>query len=137
MLGIQAKDIVLLFAGVILALPVTAGWQATKAWITRRGRDADQFEQHWIDRLASRDEVTQRPAYQEVQARALYNFILGNVMFAVSGLAWIVDPFARLMGQRFTEYQGVFAALTSFAAVIYFSAAMRWLRRLLQALRRP
>lgn len=60
----------------------------------------------------------------------MYHFILGNVMFAVSGLSWIVDPVAFSLSSSWGGFERIFATLTSFFALFYFSSALIWLRRL-------
>jgi hypothetical protein len=65
-------------------------------------------------------------AASEIIIRAMYWFVLGNVMFGVSGLAWVLD----LTG--ITEIQSVFASATSFGAVIFLAISLRWLRLFLR-----
>lgn len=135
MIAITAKDVILLLLGAIVALPVTAGWESTRNWLSRRGRRASEFERAWQVRLKSEDPVEQRKAVQEINARAFNDFILGNIMFAAASLgAAAVTAFA-VFGEGLEYAELYVAAAFSFAALVYFSASMRWLRRLLRALK--
>lgn len=64
MIDIQIKDVILLFAGAVIAIPITAGWQSTKAWITRREQDSLNYEKKWSDALTNNDLGIQQRAFQ-------------------------------------------------------------------------
>lgn len=132
---IDVKDIILLLAGAIVALPITAGWQSTKDWFARRGQQASEFEHAWQARLKSGDVGEQRKAVQEIIARAFNHFVLGNVMFAAASIG--ATAIVALLGIDATSASAQMwvAAAFSFAALLYFSASMRWVRRLLRSLR--
>ncbi len=121
--GIQMKDVILMVAGALIALPIAGGWQGLSRWIQQRGRKADELESVWRARLTSNDSEERRSAFQEIMMRALYQFFLGNMLFAASGIAWIGD----ILG--IYPLQTVLAVVFSIGAAFFYLIAAGWLRR--------
>ena len=118
--GITSKDIILLVMGALIALPITAGWNGIRGWFRKKGEETDNFRQAWQVRLKSNDKEERDSAFREIIVRASYNFILGNMMFAFSGMAWIGD----FLG--IYPAQSMIAVIGSVAAAVYFLLAAKW-----------
>lgn len=123
---LTSKDIFLLLAGFMLSVVGSGVWHW---WLSRSQRsraEARLREERWRERVNHPGYMPRAEAASEIIIRAMYWFVLGNVMFGVSGLAWVLD----LTG--ITEIQSVFASVTSFGAVIFLAASLRWLRLFLR-----
>lgn len=120
--SISAKDIILLIAGALLALPVTGGWSGLRGWIRRRGDTAEQLDAAWKARLTSSDTGERQDAFQEIVIRSLYQFVLGSMLVAVSGLAWIGD-FLEIW-----PVQSLIAVVCSALSAVFFLSAAKWLK---------
>jgi hypothetical protein len=83
-------------------------------------------EDRWRARLTSQDEDVRAHAYREVLMRVLRWNLLGNVMFGISGLAWLMD-FLRIYAAS-----NAVAAGSSLVAVIMFGVALSWIKRYLR-----
>ena len=73
----------------------------------------------WTSKLTSEDILVRDTAYRELMVRASYHFIMGNMMFAVSGATWTLGQFI-----------GIF---TSILATIFFLLSAKWLNLYRQA----
>lgn len=119
--SITAKDVLLLVMGALIALPITAGWGGIKGWFKKRADASSTFKDEWKGQLTSDDQQQKDLAFREMTIRAAYHFILGNMMFAVSGLAWIGD-FLGLY-----PIQSLIAVLASVMATVYFLLCAKWI----------
>jgi hypothetical protein len=117
------KDFSLLFAGFVLSVVANALWQWWGLRSKRSRATREQADAEWSERLNEGGHLQRAEAASEIIIRALYWLVLGNVMFGVSGLAWLLD----LTG--IFRFQSVVASLSSFGAVLFLTVSMRWLRR--------
>jgi len=93
---------------------------------SRRAESIRKFEETWAQRLSSPDSEVRTRAFHDLLIRALRWFILGNVMFGISGFGWITDVF------RAYDASNAVATLSSVAAVVMFGVALSWIKRYLR-----
>ena len=125
-MDLTSKDVFLLLAGFMLSVVGSGIWHW---WLSRSQRsraEARLHEEHWRERVNHHGYMPRAEAASEIIIRALYWLVLGNVMFGVSGLAWVLD-LTGVFGA-----QSIFASATSFGAVIFLAISMRWLRLFLR-----
>ncbi len=125
-MDLSSKDVFLLLAGFMLSIVGSGIWHWWNIRSNRSREEARLEEEKWRDRLNQGGYLGRSEAASEITIRALYWLVLGNVMFGISGLAWVLDV---------TEVEGlqsVFASATSFGAVIFLAVSLRWLRRFLR-----
>ncbi|WP_201191436.1 hypothetical protein [Pseudomonas fluorescens] len=94
-----------------------------------RSKKAEQIrrsDELWRQHLSSPDPFVRARAVQEVMINALRWFILGNVMFAISGMTWTME-FAGLY-----PISNLLASVTSVSAVVMFGIALRWIKKFLK-----
>lgn len=128
MFDISAKDVILLFAGALIALPTTGLWQTIKNWTILRNKASQQQEIDWKIRISSDQESIKQDAFREIIARSIHPFIMGNLIMAASGMAWFADAFALY------PFQSLFAATLSLLSLVYFVQSIKWIRRYLSTL---
>jgi hypothetical protein len=80
-------------------------------------------EDEWRRRLSSADQDVRSRAFQDILMRILLWYLLGNVMFGISGLGWLVD-FLRIY-----TVSNLVAAGSSLIAVVMFGMALSWVKR--------
>jgi hypothetical protein len=123
---LTSKDIFLLLAGFMLSVVGSGVWHW---WLSRSQRSRSEArlrEERWRERVNHIGYMPRAEAASEIVIRSLYWLVLGNVMFGVSGLAWVLD-LTGVFG-----VQSVFASATSFGAVIFLAISLRWLRLFLR-----
>jgi hypothetical protein len=120
-LSIDNKDWFLLLAGFALSIVSTALWDWWKVRTRRQKQVSEAINRHWAERLNHRGFTVRADASNEIIVRSMYWFVIGNIMFAISG---------------FTTFFGLFGGLASAAvsgvALVALSASLRWLRMFLR-----
>lgn len=100
----------------------SAVYEKYKAGRTRKAAVLRRKEEIWKEHLSSDDPAVRALAYQEISMKIFRWFILGNVMFGISGLAWMLE-FLRLY-----PLSNGLASLTSLIAVLMFGIALSWIK---------
>lgn len=117
-----ANEIVFFVLGLAGNFVVAAVYDRYKASRLVRAEAFRREEEKWSRRLGSVDSAVRGAAVEEVALRSLRWFILGNVMFGVSGITWILE-FADLY-----PASNFLASITSLVAVILFGQSLSWLK---------
>jgi len=121
-MDIDTKDIILVLVGFALSIVASAihGWLSSRSALSKA--QAEAKEKSFRAKLTGQDVLARNDAFHSIVIRASFWFILGNMMFAISGLAWVLD-LTGIFG-----VQSILASLTSFIAVFFFGASLKWLR---------
>ena len=101
---------------------VAALYDRYKAGQSAKAEAIRRADQRWNELLNSDDPVVRISAFQELTMQCLRWFILGNVMFAISGIAWVLE-FAELYSAS-----NVIASLTSLIAVLLFGRSLTFIK---------
>ncbi len=121
-MGLTAKDLFLVVIGFALSIAATGIWQWWAGRSDASRKAAAEFRESWRRRLASADPAAAARAYRELFVRAFIWFILGNVMFALSGISVVSDIVGRW------EISSVLSSGVTLLALVFFAFALRWLR---------
>ncbi|GAB6844964.1 hypothetical protein JCM2811A_39660 [Methylorubrum rhodinum] len=119
---LDAKDVFLIFIGFALNLAAAAVYTWWGARSQKAKATSEENTNVWKRRINSKDINDRTDAFFEIIIRSFYWLIVGNMLFAASGLAWVLD----LTG--IDGFQSVFASATSFIALFFFWISLKWLR---------
>ena len=115
-------EIIFFVLGLAGNFVVAALYDRFKAGQSRRAEVLRRADERWDERLNSTDPNTRTGAFQELIFNCLNWFILGNVMFALSGIAWVLE-FADLY-----SISNVIASVTSLIAVLLFGKSLSYIK---------
>jgi len=122
-LDIWVGQLVAFLLGLVGNFIASALFERYKIGKSRRAAVLRAQENEWRDRLSSQDDAIRNRAFQDVLIRILRWYLLGNVMFGLSGLGWLID-FLRIYA-----VSNLVAAGSSLIAVIMFGVALSWINR--------
>jgi hypothetical protein len=121
-MDIANKDFILIIIGFALNIVASAIW----TWWTNRSEQSKQEAKKRNDilrsQLNSNDIITSSNAFRMVITKSIYWFVVGNVMFCISGFEVLLN-LAELY-----SIASVIAASSSLSALIFFMASIGWLR---------
>jgi hypothetical protein len=89
----------------------------------RRATTLSKRSELWQSYLNSDSPLIRAQAFQEIQLNVFRWYIVGNAMFAISGIVWILDLFTPLYG-----LPTLLAAIVSVVALLTFGFAGSWIR---------
>lgn len=116
------SEIIFFVLGLAGNFVVAAMYDRYKAGQSKKAELLRQTDERWRERLNSIDPNTRTGAFQELTFNCLNWFILGNVMFAISGIAWVLE-FAELY-----SVSNVVASATSLIAVLLFGKSLSYIK---------
>jgi hypothetical protein len=118
----MSSHLISFLLGLVGNFIATAVYEKYKAGRTRKAAMLRRKEEIWKEHLSSADPAIRTLAYQEISMKIFMWFILGNVMFGISGISWMLEFF-----QYYPLSNGI-ASVASLIAALMFSVAFSWIR---------
>lgn len=109
-----------------LLVGIAASFIANILW--ERRKNGEDFDEKWKTRFNSTNSDEREKAFRECIVRCLRWYLLGNVMWVISGAAWALEA----VGYEGYLVSRIALFISSVLAMSMFGIALLWLHRYLK-----